>query len=209
MEKCAEETDGNCTLPALKLGATMRALGENISDRDAMRLALQSSIIDSRGTLSWLLVCVCARVVSACVMCACECVLKRVCAHTLVSTVLLLVCTRLCSCPHVLFFQISMRIGSHACNYPNHTGHVHFSSFVGLLAHHVEGRETEEDLKRAFSYLDTQQKGVVSVSDIQRGLALMGVRMTETDVVSAHLCVCVESACVDKICLMKHGQREN
>ena len=70
-------------------------------------------------------------------------------------------------------------------------------------------RQTEEDLKRAFSYLDTQQKGVVSVSDIQRGLALMGVRMTETDVVSAHLCVCVESACVDKICLMKHGQREN
>ena len=85
-----------------------------------------------------------------------------------------------------------MRIGSHACNYPNHTGHVHFSSFVGLLAHHVEGRETEEDLKRAFSYLDTQQKGVVSVSDIQRGLALMGVRMTETDVVSAHFYVCVK-----------------
>lgn len=190
MEKCAEETDGNCTLPALKLGATMRALGENISDRDAMRLALQSSIIDSRGSLACLLAR--ARAVSACAMCACECVLKRVCAHTLVNTVFLFVCTRLCSCPHVLFFQISMRIGSHACNYPNHTGHVHFSSFVGLLAHHVEGRETEEDLKRAFSYLDTQQKGVVSVSDIQRGLALMGVRMTETDVVSAHFYVCVQ-----------------
>ena len=48
MEKCAEETEGNCTLPALKLGATMRALGQNISDRDAMRLALNSSIIDSQ-----------------------------------------------------------------------------------------------------------------------------------------------------------------
>ena len=37
MEQCERETEGQCTLPALKLGATMRALGENISDRDAMR----------------------------------------------------------------------------------------------------------------------------------------------------------------------------
>ena len=61
MERCAAETDGNCSLPALKLGATMRALGQNITDRDAMRLALNSSIIDSQ-------VCVCAHAcVRACV----------------------------------------------------------------------------------------------------------------------------------------------
>ena len=116
MEKCAEETDGNCTLPALKLGATMRALGENISDRDAMRLALQSSIIDSRGSLACLLACLRARarMGSTCAMCACECVFKRVCARTLANTVILFVCTRLCSCPHVLFFQVSKRTDSHA-----------------------------------------------------------------------------------------------
>jgi len=109
MERCAAETDGNCSLPALKLGATMRALGQNITDRDAMRLALNSSIIDSQGRIP-------------------------------------------------------------------------FSMFVSLMAHHVEGRETEEDLKRAFTYLDTSNKGHVSVSDIQRALALMGVRMTEEHV---------------------------
>ena len=27
-----------------------------------------------------------------------------------------------------------------------------------LMAHHVEGRETEEDLKRAFTYLDKNKK---------------------------------------------------
>lgn len=109
MERCERETEGNCSLPALKLGATMRALGETISDRDAMRLALNSSIIDSLGR-------------------------------------------------------------------------VPFSSFVAVMAHHVEGRETEEDLQRAFKYLDTSNKGMVSVSDIQRALALMGVRMTEDQV---------------------------
>ena len=81
MEKCAEETDGNCTLPALKLGATMRALGENISDRDAMRLALQSSIIDSRGTLSCLLVCVRARGLCMCNVCVRVCSQACVCSH--------------------------------------------------------------------------------------------------------------------------------
>jgi len=39
-----------------------------------------------------------------------------------------------------------------------------------------------QDLKRAFTYLDTSNKGHVSVSDIQRALALMGVRMTEEHV---------------------------
>mmetsp|Transcript_50584 Transcript_50584/g.158033 ORF Transcript_50584/g.158033 Transcript_50584/m.158033 type:complete len:630 (-) Transcript_50584:87-1976(-) len=109
LEECERETEGHCSLPVMKLGETMRALGENVSDREAMRMALSSNCIDNHGR-------------------------------------------------------------------------VPFSSFVALMAHYVEGRETEEDLRAAFAYLDTGKKGAVSVLDIQRALALVGVRMTEGQV---------------------------
>lgn len=105
-EPCDE---GQCSLPVMQLAAAMRALGEDIQDREAMRMALQSNAIDTQGRLQ-------------------------------------------------------------------------FSSFVVLMANYVEGRETEEDLKAAFDYLDTQRKGVVSAADMQRALAIVGVRMTEHQV---------------------------
>jgi hypothetical protein len=47
-------------------------------------------------------------------------------------------------------------------------GRLSFTSFVGIMSKYVEGRETEEDLRASFDYLDVKKQGYVSASDIQR-----------------------------------------
>jgi len=108
-EACASESLGTCTLPVTQLAAAMRALGEDVTSQDAMKLALQSDAVDMQGRVA-------------------------------------------------------------------------FSSFVALMANKVEGRETEEDLRAAFKFLDKDGKGLISASRIHRALAMVGVRMSHSEV---------------------------
>jgi Ca2+-binding EF-hand superfamily protein len=45
-----DENGKNCTLAVMVLGKTMRALGENVSDREAMSTALNGNLIDSQAS---------------------------------------------------------------------------------------------------------------------------------------------------------------